>query len=250
MGPVAITADHAFDVAPHPHIGLQTVTWLRAGHIVHRDSLGSEQSIRPGQLNLMTAGHGVSHSEEQPDGWRGEVHGIQLWVAQPEATRHGPPAFEHHAALPRAELDHATATVLVGALAGVESPARHDTEHVGAELAVRPGRTAVPVARAHEHALIVLEGQVATDATAVGPGQLAFLEPGREELVLDAADTAVVMLLGGVPFPDPLVMFWNFVARTTGEIDDAVRRWNAGDEARFGVVASTLARIPSPVRPG
>jgi redox-sensitive bicupin YhaK (pirin superfamily) len=109
-------------VGPHPHIGLQTVTWLLDGEVVHRDSIGSEQSIRPGQLNLMSAGRGVVHAEETPASYRGRLHGVQLWVAQPERTRHGPPAFEHHGELPRVELDNAIATVIVGAFAGTPSP--------------------------------------------------------------------------------------------------------------------------------
>src|SRR5436190_8491140 len=137
MGPAAVTEEHGLDIGPHPHIGLQTVTWLLAGEALHRDSLGSEQLLRPGQLNLMTAGHGVAHSEEATGSYRGDLHGIQLWVAQPDATRDGPPAFEHRAELPRVELDGAVATILVGDLAGTPSPARRDTDHVGAQLDVR-----------------------------------------------------------------------------------------------------------------
>ena len=136
MGPADAAA---VGIGPHPHIGLQTVTWLLAGELLHLDSLGSEQPIRPGQLNLMTAGHGVAHAEESP-GSR-PLHGIQLWIAQPEATRHDEPAFEHHADLPGTELPGCEVTVLVGDLAGARSPARCDTEHVGAELRLqRVGR--------------------------------------------------------------------------------------------------------------
>jgi redox-sensitive bicupin YhaK (pirin superfamily) len=126
MGPLAVTEDEGIDIGPHPHIGLQTVTWLLAGEVLHRDSLGSEQLIRPGQLNLMTAGHGVSHAEERTGRYRGDLHGMQLWVAQPEGTRHGPPAFEHHASLPQVALGGAEATLLVGDLAGASSPARRE----------------------------------------------------------------------------------------------------------------------------
>ena len=160
MGPVAVTEEQGIDIGPHPHTGLQTVTWLVAGEIVHRDSLGSEQPIRPGQLNLMTAGHGVSHSEERTGHYRGDLHGIQLWIAQPEATRHGDPAFEHHADLPRRDLEAGTATVLVGELDGATSPARRDTEHVGVELDLRSGRSTVPLHRGWEYALVVLAGAV------------------------------------------------------------------------------------------
>lgn len=250
FGPVDVGgAARGMEVGPHPHTGLHTVTWLVEGEVVHRDSLGSEQPIRPGQLNLMTAGHGVSHAEETPDGGAQRQHGIQLWVAQPETTRHGPAAFEHHAALPRTGLGGVEVTVLVGTLAGLASPARHDTPLVGAELAARPagGAAHVPLDPAHEHALVVLAGAVAVGdaAVPVRPGALAYLGLGRDRLRLDLASGARALLVGGEPFPEQIVMGWNFVARSRAEIDVAGAEWNAGAE-RFGTVASTLARIPAP----
>src|SRR5690242_13129495 len=146
MGPGRVSETHGLDIGPHPHMGLQTVTWLLRGVVLHRDSLGSEQEIRPGQLNLMTAGRGVSHSEETTGIHRGELHGIQLWVAQPESTRDADPAFEHHDLLPEAELGNGVATVLIGVFLGARSTARRDTEHVGVDLDLRPGRTVVPLA--------------------------------------------------------------------------------------------------------
>jgi len=249
MGPMVLTGDHQFDVAPHPHIGLQTVTWLRAGEVLHRDSLGTEQPVRAGECNLMTAGWGVSHSEEQPVGERGDVHGLQLWVAQPDTTRNGEPAFEHHAALPKVELEHADATVIVGAFAGTTSPARRDTDHFGAELTVRTGRTTLPLDGSHEHALIVLEGAIALDGVPLADSQLGYVRPGRTAMTIEARDPAVVMLLGGTPFEARIEMFWNYVARTTDEIDAAIASWNA-DDGRFGTVASPLPRLVSPTRIG
>ena len=124
MGPLALSPEQSVDVAPHPHIGLQTVTWLFSGEFVHRDSLGSEQIIRPGQLNLMSAGHGVAHSEENPGLTYGHLHGVQLWVAQPDSTRDTPAQFEHHAQLAHESLDNGTLTVMVGAYEQTTSPAR------------------------------------------------------------------------------------------------------------------------------
>jgi quercetin 2,3-dioxygenase len=118
FGPANLSEQRRPDIGPHPHMGLQTVTWLLDGELVHRDSIGSERPIHPGQLNLMTAGHGVAHAEEATSGYRGPVHGVQLWVAQPSATRDGPPAFEHHRELPHVEVGNGTATVLVGELDG------------------------------------------------------------------------------------------------------------------------------------
>jgi redox-sensitive bicupin YhaK (pirin superfamily) len=245
MGPELVTETQGLDIGPHPHTGLHTVTWLVAGEVLHRDSLGSEQVIRAGQLNLMTAGEGVTHSEEATGRYRGQLHGVQLWMAQPEATRHGPAAFEHHPELPRAELDNAVVTVLVGSFAGAASPARHDTALVGVDAAVRPGTGAWPLRPAFEHALVVLEGEVLVGDQVVRPGQLGYLGQGREELALTAADPARVLLLGGEPFGEPILMWWNFVVRGRDELDRARRQWEAGDP-RFGRLRSPLARIPAP----
>ncbi|MBX3285701.1 MAG: pirin family protein [Actinobacteria bacterium] len=247
MGPTTATAEVGADIGPHPHIGLQTVTWLTAGQILHRDSLGSEQVIRAGQLNLMTAGHGVSHAEQSTGTYAGELEGIQLWVAQPEATRHGEPAFEHHAELPQLDLANATATVIVGELGGTTSPARRDTDHLGAELRLRSGETTMPLESHHEHALVVLDGAVEVDGTTVAPGHLAYLGTARDELGLRASEPATAILLGGTPFPEQLSMWWNFVARTSDEVDEARASWNA-DDGRFGTVDSPLERIPAPAR--
>ena len=235
-------------IGPHPHIGLQTVTWLVEGELLHRDSLGSEQVIRPGQLNLMTAGAGVSHAEEKvAPGDSSGLHAVQLWVAQPEETRHGEAAFEHHSELPRVAVGDGDATVFVGGFAGAESPARADTEHFGAEI-VGSGRIEAPVSPDHEHALMVVEGTVriagagAAEGHEVAPGRLAYLGEGRDSLELDLDPGTRMMLLGGVPFPDRLVMWWNYVARSTDEVSAAHTAWTAHDD-RFGVVASELSRI-------
>jgi quercetin 2,3-dioxygenase len=245
MGPELVTETQGLDIGPHPHTGLQTVTWLVAGEVLHRDSLGTEQVIRAGQLNLMTAGNGVTHSEEATGRYRGQLHGVQLWVAQPEATRYGPAAFAHHAELPRVELDNTSATVLVGSFAGAASPARRDTALVGVDAALRPGTGAWPLAPSFEHALIVLDGEVLVDDQVVRPGQLAYLGIGRGELALSAGDPARVLLLGGEPFGEPILMWWNFVARSRAELEAAYRQWESGDP-RFGRLRSPLARIPAP----
>jgi quercetin 2,3-dioxygenase len=218
------------------------VTWLVEGALLHRDSLGSEQVIRPGQLNLMTAGHAVSHSEETSGVHVGPLHGVQLWVAQPTATRHDPPAFEHHGELPRVSLDGADAVVLVGGFAGVSSPARRDTEHLGVELTVGRGRAVVPLDASFEHAVVALGPGVSVGGRRVGQGHLGYLGVGRDELAIDADEPVRVLLIGGEPFAEQLLMWWNYVARTRDEIIDAHHQWSTGDE-RFGSVASPLARI-------
>src|SRR5580658_137740 len=245
FGPAQATENAGIDIGPHPHIGLQTVTWPVLGEILHRNSLGSEQLIAPGQLNLMTAGNGVAHAEEATGTYRGPLHGVQLWVAQPEATRHGEPEFEHHGELPVLEIGAGEATVLVGEVAGARSPARHDTPLAGAELALVAGRSAVPLSASFEYALMVLDGEVTVDGVALVPGRLAYLGLGRDELSLAATGRSRTLLLGGEPFPEPVRMWWNFVAREPSELDEAYRDWRDGAE-RFGPVASSLERIPAP----
>lgn len=251
MGPATVTDPATMGIGPHPHTGLQTVTWLLSGELRHRDSLGSDQLIRPGQLNLMTAGSGVAHAEEAND-FRGEFQGVQLWVAQPERTRNGPSDFEHHAALPEVELGHGTATVLVGAIDGASSPARRDTDHVGVDLVLRPGTSTLALDPTHEYALVVLEGAVwvggISGGEVVEPGHLAYLGMGRDELGLTARQEARALLVGGVPFESPIVMWWNFVARSRDEVTAAQQAWNA-DDGRFGTVDSILDRIASPTPP-
>jgi redox-sensitive bicupin YhaK (pirin superfamily) len=216
------------------------VTWLLAGEALHRDSLGTEQVIAPGQLNLMTAGHGVSHSEEGT-GYRGELHGLQLWVAQPTGTRHGPAALEHHAELPQIQFDDAVATVVIGELAGVASPARRDTDLAGIGLDLRPDRTTIPLRPEYEHGLVVLSGACTVDGRTVTTGHLAYLGIGRHETTLTADQPTRALLVGGVPFDEPVLMWWNFVARTRDEITTAHRDWTQR-AARFGHVDSQLPR--------
>lgn len=242
LGPLAVSETGGLDIGPHPHIGLQTVTWLVDGQALHHDSLGSEQVIRPGQLNLMTAGRGIAHAEEGTGHYRGTMQGIQLWIAQPEATRNGEPAFEHYSSLPQRELPGVVITVLLGDLAGQRSLARHDTPLVGAELDLFHDAV-VPVRPDFEHALIVLTGAVTVDGARFGPGQLAYFAPGRQELVIATGEPTRAMLIGGTPFEAPIVMWWNFVARSRAEIDTAFDAWRAD---RFDPVPSALPRIDTP----
>jgi len=252
MGP-ASSHHGRLDVGPHPHIGLQTVTWLLDGELLHRDGLGSEQLIRPGQLNLMTAGRGVAHAEESSALTGGAdragtsrtsrpLHGVQLWVAQPSTTRDGDPAFEHHDQLPQVALDAGVATVLVGELLSARSPARRDTDHIGVELSLTTGRSIVPLVSGFEHGLVVLDGAVSIGGTRLEPGHLGYLGIGRDEVPLDALQRSRVLLLGGVPFPEPILMWWNYVARTRDEITAAHRDWTLR-RPRFAPVASPLERI-------
>ena len=241
MGPANVTENSGLAVGPHPHIGLQTVTWLIGGQVLHRDSLGSEQVIEPGQLNLMTSGAGVSHAEEATGHYRGTLEGIQLWVALPEETRHGAAAFEHYAELPKVELVGAVATVLVGSFGDLASPARHDTPLLGVDLDLHRSTT-VPLRPGYEYAVVVMEGAVYVDGRPVTPGRLGYLGQGRDELHLDVREPTRAVLLGGEPFDEPIVMWWNFVARSREEIDEAYAAW-ADQQDRFGRVNSSLPMI-------
>jgi quercetin 2,3-dioxygenase len=234
-GPLSVDGVAGMRVPPHPHIGLQTVTWLLSGNVLHRDSLGSEQMIRPGQLNLMTAGRGIAHSEESPAEHDPLLHGVQLWVALPDAFRHTEPAFAHHAELPSAGIGGFEATVFAGSLAGARSPALMFSEIVGAELAAtRDAAATIPLAAAHEHVIFAASGSAEVAGTMLHPGQLLYLDTGRERVAVSAPAGSTVLLLGGVPLGETLLMWWNLVARTPEEIAAAAADWRAG---RFAPVA-------------
>lgn len=242
FGPAA--AD-AMQIGPHPHIGLQTVTWLLDGEVVHHDSIGSEQVIRPGQLNLMTAGSGIAHAEEAT-GNAARLHGAQLWVALPDRTRNSDPAFEHHGALPQVSAGSFDVTVLVGELLEARSGARTDSPLLGVDLAGRPGAASLPLRRDFEYCIVVLDGRLTVGVTDVVPGALLYLGRDLDELPIACDAPVRALLLGGEPLGEDVVMWWNFVGRSRDEFDAAREQWNAGSD-RFGEVTSARARIPAPL---
>jgi quercetin 2,3-dioxygenase len=244
FGPTDVTPQQTMKVGPHPHIGLHTVTWLLSGQVLHSDSLGNQQPIRPGQLNLMTSGRGIAHAEDGRGASQGLMDGVQLWVAQPEATRHDPPSFAHHADLPEVDLGQARATVLLGELAGARSPARTDWPLVGADIA-GSGQVDLPLEASFEHAVAVLHGGVRVADAVAAPDQLVYIGAGRDGIQLDLMDGSRVLLLGGRPFTEEILMWWNFVARTQSEMEQAYAEWE-GSTGRFGAVASTLDPIAAP----
>lgn len=247
MGPDDAIRPDPMEVGPHPHTGLSTVTWLLAGEALHHDSLGTEQPLRPGQLNLMTAGNGIAHAElSRPDE---RFRGVQLWVAQPEGTRFGQSAFEHHASLPEVDLGGAVGRLLVGELLGATSPARADSPLVGVEVTGRDGIADVPLDPAFEHCVVPLDGRVAVGEQVAGLGDLVLLAPGAEEVRVDARDGDRWLLLGGEPLGEDIRMWWNFVARTQDELTDAYQAWQARDTDRFGEVQAPIERIDAPRPP-
>lgn len=260
-------------VEPHPHIGLQTVTWPIIGEVHHRDTVGSDVVVRPGALNLMTSGAGIAHSEYSVGDDPIPLDALQLWVALPEARRHGGPAFERHENLPEVDLGGgADAVVVLGDFADVSSPATVHTPIVGAELRLPAGRTVrVPLRPDWEYAFYGMVGSAevetgvdAIDADAARrttapaiPGAMAtvdgsrllYLGTGRDHVDITAPDGARVFLLGGEPFEADIVMWWNFVGRSHEEIVEAREAWEAHD-ARFGsVVGHGPERIPAPPLP-
>jgi redox-sensitive bicupin YhaK (pirin superfamily) len=253
-------------VQPHPHIGLQTVTWPFVGDVRHRDAVGSDVIVRRGVLNLMTSGAGIAHSEYSVGDGPVPLDALQLWVALPEARRHGEPAFERHADLPTLRLEGGgEATVVMGELAGVVSPATLHTPIVGAEVRIPAGgRVRLPLRPEWEYAVIgcfgeasigpvpttLPQSEVPAETTALDTSHLLYLGTTREAVEISSVGGATLFLLGGEPFEADIVMWWNFVGRTHEEIVAAREDWESGD-ARFGhVVGHASERIPAPPLPG
>ncbi|WP_345631731.1 pirin family protein [Rugosimonospora acidiphila] len=249
FGPDDVSGRPGMSVGPHPHTGLQTVTWLVDGEVLHRDSLGSLARIRPGEVNLMSAGRGIAHSEESPVEHPPVIHGLQLWVALPESARHGEPRFDHHPQLPTFAEAGMSTTVVAGEMAGHRSPALVHTPLVGAQIMLAAAAGArIPLERDFEYGVLAMNGTARVADADLSPGSLLYLGRGRTDLTLRSEDGARLFLLGGEPFDEPLVMWWNFVARTHDEMVQAREDWQAG--RRFGEVTGFNGdRLPAPTMP-
>ncbi|HLS24513.1 MAG TPA: pirin family protein, partial [Beutenbergiaceae bacterium] len=240
------------DVPPHPHTGLQTVTWLFTGEIEHRDTTGAHALVRPGQVNIMTAGRGVAHSEVSTDACR-TLHGVQLWTVLPDASRHTSRDFLHHVTEPL-DLGGAQARVLMGTLAGYTSPVTAFSPLLGAELVIEPSaQVTLEVDAGFEHGVLVDQGPVGVEELDLKPAELGYLPPGAAEIRLTnlTDEPARIMLLGGEPFEEPVMMWWNFIGRTHEEIVEYREAWEAGSE-QFGHVqgyAGRVDRLPAPTMP-
>ncbi|MEV4970716.1 pirin family protein [Streptomyces scopuliridis] len=248
-GPDDIADEPGMQVPPHPHMGLQTVSWLHDGEVLHRDSLGSLQTVRPRELGLMTSGRAISHSEESPRSHARFLHGAQLWVALPDAHREVTPHFQHHADLPVVTAPGLIATVILGALDGAVSPGTTYSPLVGADLSLARGAgTRLPLDPDFEYAVLAMSGEAEVDGVPVLPGSMLYLGCGRTELPLRAESDAGLMLLGGEPFEEEIVMWWNFIGRSHEEIEEARRGWMEG--SRFGEVHGYDGdRLPAPELP-
>lgn len=236
-GPAVFQHDgEGMHVGPHPHMGLQTFTWMLEGEVLHRDSLGSRQIIRPGQVNLMTAGHGIAHSEDMADGQR-RLHAAQLWIALPDAQRDMAPRFDHYPDLPQWRHQGATLTLLTGQYQQYQAPTLHYTPLLGMDI-VTTGATSLPVALApgFEYGVFVLQGSARCDDHPLMENELLYLGTGLSTMTLHLDAGSRVLVLGGEPFGEPVLMWWNFVGRDKAGIQQAVAEWNSGSD-RFGRVS-------------
>lgn len=248
FGPDDVTAGRGMWVPPHPHTGLQTVTWLLSGEVLHRDSLGSSQVVRPGQLNLMTAGRGIAHAEESVAGNDEALHGLQLWIALPPDARDGAPRFDHYADLPELVVDGSRVVVVLGEVAGLRSPATTFSPLVGAHIELGESPVVLPTDPGFEYGVLVVDGSVSVGGVLTHAGSLRYLPPGHQELRLAADGDATLFLVGGPPFETPLVMWWNFVGPDHESVAAARDDWAAG--RRFGnVVGFDGAAMPAPTMP-
>ena len=245
-------------VGPHPHIGLQTFTWMIEGEVLHRDSLGNEQIIRPGQVNLMTAGRGIAHSEESQTV---HVHAAQLWIALPDSHRHIEPRFQHYPDLPKTKIGDFDATVLAGEALGMTAPAQVHTPLMSVDLhasgQASPAKVQFPLRADFEHAVMSLSGQVMVEGETLPEQELIYLPAGRESVNIECSPDSRLLIIGGEPMDEAILLWWNFVARTTEEMQEAQAQWEAeaatdaetigGKPRRFGPpVASALKSLHSP----
>ncbi|MFA6157663.1 pirin family protein [Mesorhizobium sp.] len=248
MGPAILRAGQALDVRPHPHIGLSTVTYLFDGKIRHRDSLGTEMVIEPGDVNLMTAGRGIVHSERTPEELRGapmSISGLQTWLALPDGKEEVAPVFENTAALrlPEIDAEGVTGRVVIGDFQGLRSPVRADSETLYADLRLTPGASVKIPPDAEERAIYTLEGEVTISGDVFPAERLLVFRPG-DEIVVSSNTGAHFMLFGGASLGSKRYIWWNFVSSSKERIEQAKEEWKTG---RFDIVPGDAEEfIPLP----
>jgi quercetin 2,3-dioxygenase len=251
-GPVRVRDATAMDLPPHPHTGLQTVTWLFSGEVHHSDSGGVNATVQPGELNLMTAGAGIAHAEVATASTT-VLHGAQLWVALPDADRHTDRRFDHYVPLPR-RIPGGIVRVFLGELMDNRSPVQSFTPLLGAQLDIEPrAKISLELNPTFEHGVLLDQGSVDVDGTQLGFGDLAVHPAGSRRLTLTnrRGESARALLLGGEPFSEQIIMWWNFIGRSHDEIVALREMWMNGDE-RFGEVRGyqgRLPRLPAPALP-
>ena len=234
-GPVSFPQGDGLDVGPHPHIGLQTFTWMIEGTLMHTDSIGSKQLIRPKQVNLMTAGQGISHTEVAPE-QETHMHAAQLWIALPDAKRNMPSRFDHYPELPVVSRDGVEFTVLVGEFLETRSPVEVHSPLLALDLtAAETVRTRLQLNPAFEYGFMALEGTATVNGHELTEDNMVVLEQGVSAIEIEIHAGSRLLLLGGEPFESPILLWWNFVGRTQEELKIARDQWIAQDE-RFGSI--------------
>jgi redox-sensitive bicupin YhaK (pirin superfamily) len=247
MGPVVLRGARALDVRPHPHIGLATVTYLFEGEILHRDSLGTVQTIRAGEVNWMTAGQGIVHSERTPPGLRGiesRLFGIQIWVALPVEHEERAPEFSHHENLPLFQENGVGVRLILGDLFGMSSPVPTISPMFYADVSLAAGKGIAIPADPDERAVYVVEGALEIGDQLFKEGELLVFEMGVD-VRLRAAPGARIVVFGGPALESPRYVWWNFVSSRRERIEQAAEDWRAG---RFPTVPGETEFIPLPAR--
>jgi redox-sensitive bicupin YhaK (pirin superfamily) len=240
-GPVNFAVGEGMNVGPHPHIGLQTFTWMIEGTVRHVDSLGSDQIIYPNQVNLMTAGKGISHAEISPTDKASKLHAAQLWIALPDSHRHMEPQFQNYPDLPVAHKEQFDATILVGSSLSITSPVSVFTPLVAVDLLAKKTGTFEFDLDAHfEHGITVLEGSAVINGESVETGTLLYFAEGRLSVTITCDATTRILIVGGEPFKEDILLWWNFVARTQEDIEQARHDWVV-QSPRFGFITDPTA---------
>lgn len=247
FGPLDLANTEGLRVGPHPHIGLQTFTYPLVGEILHRDSLGSKQKIQPGQINLMTAGKGISHSEESlPDT---VLHGVQLWIALPDGVRHMEPNFIHYENIPSLKLDNLQINILAGEFLNSVSPVKVYSPLVGLELiAMEDTTTNLSLNPKFEYGILPLIGNIEIANDIVDIDTLLYLPCGKPSMLVHVQKGSRILIIGGEPFQEDILIWWNFVARTKEEMIEATSAWN--NHTAFGEVKEYQGKelIPPPLQ--
>ena len=248
-GPVSFPQGDGLDVGPHPHIGLQTFTWMIEGTMMHTDSLGSKQLIRPKQVNLMTAGYGISHTEVAPD-TETKMHAAQLWIALPDDKINMAPQFDHYPELPVVVQDQVEFTVLVGEFLKTTSPVKVHSDMVGVDFYAPEASTVmIPLNPKFEYGFMALEGEAVVNGHLLNSDNMVVLEPGIEKIEVQLRKGSRLLLIGGEPFESPILLWWNFVGRSQEQLKEAREQW-VNHDARFGTIPDYDGpRLVAPVLP-
>lgn len=254
FGPLTFTDSKPMNVLPHPHIGLQTITWLLEGEVLHTDSINSEAVVRPGGVNIMTAGNGIAHAEMTPKDNSGLLDGIQLWTALPEKDRHIEPAFDSFQEVPKIDIHGGIIHLFAGSFKKITSPGTYFSEILGMDIEIFSGKhVEIKINPKFEHAALVLSGDCVLDGQNLELQTMYYLGPNKNCLPIKSFHGCRMLLIGGMPFQEKILMWWNFIARTPEEIARARADWEETD--RFGIVrgnhqkrlsAPSLARFAQP----